>query len=118
MSYVVRFFRFWYDFVVGDDWTVALTVILAVALTFAAAHRGVLAWWILPVVVGGSLSLSVLQRAAPRSENGGRVIDRSLRHRKVPARPVGSDRSSIRPIDLVRSVGRKPGPCYSLGSSL
>jgi hypothetical protein len=27
------FLRFWYDFIVGDDWRVALAVVAALALT-------------------------------------------------------------------------------------
>jgi hypothetical protein len=51
MSWVVRFFRFWYDFVVGDDWTVAVGVVIAVSLTAAAAHAGLTAWPIIPAAV-------------------------------------------------------------------
>ena len=31
---------FWYDFVVGDDWRVAVVVVAALALTAAAGPRG------------------------------------------------------------------------------
>ena len=51
-SRLTAFARFWYDFVVGDDWRVAVAVIAALALTHAvsttvrarvadtACHRG------------------------------------------------------------------------------
>ncbi|WIV59148.1 hypothetical protein [Amycolatopsis nalaikhensis] len=45
------FGAFWYDFVVGDDWRVALAVVLALAATYGLAHAGVPAWWVLPAVV-------------------------------------------------------------------
>jgi hypothetical protein len=61
VSYLVRFLRFWYDFIVGDDWTVAVTVVVAVAVTYAVAHRGGVAWWILPLAVFGTLAASVLR---------------------------------------------------------
>ena len=61
MSHVTRFVRFWYDFIVGDDWTVALTVVVAVAATYLVAHHGVVAWWILPVAVAGTIAVSVLR---------------------------------------------------------
>ncbi len=32
MKYVVAFGRFWYDFIVGDAWEIALGVILALAV--------------------------------------------------------------------------------------
>ncbi len=45
------FGAFWYDFVVGDDWQVAVAVVLGLALTFALTRAGVPSWWLLPVVV-------------------------------------------------------------------
>jgi hypothetical protein len=45
------FGAFWYDFVVGDDWQVAVAVVLGLALTFALTKAGVASWWLLPVVV-------------------------------------------------------------------
>ena len=45
------FGAFWYDFVVGDDWRVAVCVLAALALTFAASKSQVPAWWILPAAV-------------------------------------------------------------------
>jgi len=60
---VIGFFRFWYEFIVGDDWTVAAGVIVALAVTYLLAHRAVPAWWIMPLAVGTVL-LSSLRRAA------------------------------------------------------
>ena len=54
-----RFGRFWYDFVVGDDWRVAAGVVAAVVLTYALAHNGVSAWWVLPPATAGVLALAV-----------------------------------------------------------
>jgi hypothetical protein len=51
MSHVVAFLRFWYDFVVGDDWRVAAGVVVALAITAVLADRGVAAWWVMPVAV-------------------------------------------------------------------
>ena len=51
MKYLVGFFRFWYDFIVGDDWTVAAGVVVALALAGALAHRGVAAWWVVPAAI-------------------------------------------------------------------
>jgi hypothetical protein len=48
MKYVVAFLRYWYDFIVGDDWRVAAGVVAALALTAVLAHRGVAAWWLMP----------------------------------------------------------------------
>jgi hypothetical protein len=59
------FGRFWWDFVVGDDWRVSVQVALAIAVTAGVAAAGVTAWWILPVAVVGVLYVSL--RRATRS---------------------------------------------------
>jgi hypothetical protein len=64
---VRRFGRFWYDFIVGDDWTIAAVVVVALAVTALLAHHGMRwVWWLVPLVVAGGLTWSVL-RAARRS---------------------------------------------------
>ena len=57
---------FWYDFVVGDDWRVAVVVVIALALTALLVHAaGVNAWWLVPVCVFAALGWS-LRRATAR----------------------------------------------------
>jgi len=51
MSRVAAFGRFWWDFVVGDDWVVAGCVAVALGATALLAHGGVTAWWLMPVAV-------------------------------------------------------------------
>jgi len=64
---VRAFLRFWYDFIVGDDWTIAVGVILALAVTALLAHHGLpSAWWLLPAVVALGLTWSVLRAAKPK----------------------------------------------------
>jgi hypothetical protein len=58
MSRIVAFGRFWWDFIVGDDWVAAAGVIAGLALTAALA-----AWWVLPIVVAIVLTMSVLRAA-------------------------------------------------------
>jgi hypothetical protein len=57
MSRIKRLGRFSWDFIVGDDWRVALGVAVAIGVTALAAS-----WWILPLAVAALLSLSVLRR--------------------------------------------------------
>jgi len=59
MRYLRSFGRFWWNFIVGDDWRVALGVAVALALTALLTQEDVNAWWLLPVVVALVLALSV-----------------------------------------------------------
>ncbi len=59
MTYLRRFGHFWYDFVVGDDWTVALGVVAALAVTWFATHHGRNWFWVLPVAVVILLTVSL-----------------------------------------------------------
>ena len=64
-SAVAAFGRFWYRFIVGDDWTIAAAVAVALAATYALERAGVGAWWLVPAVVIVVLGLS-LRRARRR----------------------------------------------------
>ena len=56
------FLRFWYDFIIGDDWTIAAGVVIALAVTAILAHHGMeSAWWLLPLAVATGLTASVLR---------------------------------------------------------
>jgi hypothetical protein len=67
MGFITNFLRFWYDFIVGDDWTVAVAVIVALAITALLVRGGIQAWWLLPVAVALVLFGSVwrVARAKP-----------------------------------------------------
>jgi len=58
--------RFLWDFVVGDDWRIAVGVVLALAVTAVVAGASVSAWWILPLAVAALLAFSVRRAAPPR----------------------------------------------------
>jgi hypothetical protein len=58
MTRIAAFGRFWWDFVVGDDWVAAAGVIAGLALTAALA-----AWWVMPIAVAIVLTMSVLRAA-------------------------------------------------------
>ncbi|HUK44870.1 MAG TPA: hypothetical protein VLV28_06230 [Gaiellaceae bacterium] len=62
MSRLVSFVRFWWEFVVGDDWLVAVAVAAGIGATAALASEHVAAWWLLPLVV--ALALYVTLRRA------------------------------------------------------
>jgi hypothetical protein len=66
MSALRSFGRFWWDFVVGDDWRVASGIGAALLATKLLTASGVNAWWLLPPVVVLLLGMS-LRRATTRS---------------------------------------------------
>lgn len=68
MGVLRRFGRFWYDFLVGDDWLAALGAVAALGLTAALTgeHNP---WWLLPVAVAAVLAVSV--RRAARTARAG-----------------------------------------------
>jgi hypothetical protein len=61
MRFLRRFGQFWWDFVVGDDWTSAVGVVLAIGLTAALEAAGVDAWWVLPPAVLLVLGFSLVR---------------------------------------------------------
>jgi hypothetical protein len=63
VKYLRSFVRFWWNFVVGDDWRVAAGLAVALALTWFLEHEGVTAWWLLPVAVALILVRSVWREA-------------------------------------------------------
>jgi hypothetical protein len=53
------------DFIVGDDWRVAVGAAIAIALTFVAAHHGANLWWLRPLTVTALLTISVRRATQP-----------------------------------------------------
>src|SRR5258708_22065614 len=87
---LVAFGKFWYGFVIGDDWTVAAAVAAALAVTWLLRTAGVAGWWPPPLVAGAAAGAS-LRRLK------GWVRSSRRRH---PASPSGASR----PPELRRPV--------------
>jgi hypothetical protein len=66
MKFLTTFARFWYDFIVGDDWRLAAGTVAAIAIVTFAADRDVNAWWFLVLVVSALLAASVTLAARPK----------------------------------------------------
>jgi len=65
MKWLSRFGHFWWEFVIGDDWLVAVLVVAAIGATAVLAAANVAAWWLLPLAV--PLVLWISLRRAIRS---------------------------------------------------
>jgi hypothetical protein len=63
VGFVVNFVRFWYDFIVGDDWTVAAGVVVAIALAALLTQVHLEVWWWMPLAVALLLAASLLRVA-------------------------------------------------------
>jgi hypothetical protein len=51
MAPLRRFLLFWYDFIVGDHWVIAVGVVAALVLSGLLARQGVVVWWLVPAAV-------------------------------------------------------------------
>ena len=66
MRHIRAFLKFWYVFIVGDDWTIAAAVAVASAMTLYLVQS----WWLLPMAaifaLGASLWRTVGQGVEPK----------------------------------------------------
>jgi hypothetical protein len=65
LAWVKGLGRFWYRFVIGDDWTVAATVLAGLLGTWGLVGAGLPAWWLLPAAVIGIMTLSLRRAVRP-----------------------------------------------------
>jgi hypothetical protein len=66
MSALRRFGTFWWDFVIGDDWRIALGVVIALGCAALLRAVDVSAWWVVPVAVALLLYVSLRREAGPQ----------------------------------------------------
>ena len=63
-SWLAAFGRFWYDFIIGDDWTVAVAVLAGLIVTGILNANNIVAWWLMPIIVIVMTGISVRRNAA------------------------------------------------------
>ena len=69
LHYLKAFGMFWYDFIVGDDWTIAALVVVGLGAAYWLAHSGIVAWWLPVVTMLATIAVS-LWRALGRRVGG------------------------------------------------
>jgi hypothetical protein len=62
IGWLKGFGTFWWDFLIGDDWRIAATVVAALAAAYGLDQSGVAAWWIVPAAGLGVVLLSLSRR--------------------------------------------------------
>jgi hypothetical protein len=62
LRWIKGFARFWWDFLIGDDWTRAAVVVAALVAADLLARAGVNAWWLVPLASIGVVSFGVVRR--------------------------------------------------------
>jgi hypothetical protein len=65
LGWLKGFGRFWYGFIIGDDWTVAATVAAALVVTWLLRRAGVAAWWLLPLATVVATGADLRPRGRP-----------------------------------------------------
>lgn len=61
------FAAFWYHFIIGDDWRIAVGVVLGLGLIAVIVHGAhIQAWWLLPIMVITMLTLSLWRETRRR----------------------------------------------------
>jgi hypothetical protein len=69
VRYVTAFGRFWWDFVVGDDWTVAAGVAVTLGAVGILTREGLDVWWLLPLAIALLTAISVWRQASSSSDD-------------------------------------------------
>jgi hypothetical protein len=120
MRRVKAFGAFWYDFVIGDDWLVALGVVVALAATYLLAHRThIAAWWVVPVALLVLLRGASGASCAPAADQRGQALRRNHalpcgrtpsdpRHASGPVRPAQTGRRRVGRMGIIGWPCRRP----------
>jgi hypothetical protein len=66
LGVIVAVARFLYNYIFGDDWTVAVVMLLALAATAALVANGINAWWLVPPLAVIMTGVSLMRRRPVR----------------------------------------------------
>jgi hypothetical protein len=65
-SAIIAIPRFLYNFVVGDDWTVAAAIVAGLGVTAILNANHLVAWWLMPIVAIVATAVSIQRNYAPK----------------------------------------------------
>jgi hypothetical protein len=65
LGFLVAVGRFLYGYIFGDDWVVAVVMLIAIAASAALVHNGVNAWWLVPPAAVVMTGISLLRGRTP-----------------------------------------------------
>ena len=66
LRWLTAFGRFWYHFIIGDDWTVAAAVAVGLVVTWLLHNVALSVWWLVPVTAAAVVGLSLRRTAGRR----------------------------------------------------
>jgi hypothetical protein len=66
VSTVIAVVRFIYDFIFGDDWRVAVVIVLGLVATGVLVANRISAWWLVPVLAIGMTWISLQRSRTPQ----------------------------------------------------
>jgi tetrahydromethanopterin S-methyltransferase subunit E len=64
MKFVIGFFRFWYDFIVGDDWRIALMVVISLTVGAVLISNETLDPGVIAIVCGVLIAAGLIASLA------------------------------------------------------
>lgn len=67
-QFLSAFGRFWWNFIIGDDWAAAAGVLVLIAGSYLLLHLGYSAWWFGPVVIVGTGALTIRRQLVRDTE--------------------------------------------------
>jgi hypothetical protein len=63
-GWITGFARFWYGFVIGDDWAVAATIVAAAAVTYGLRQVDVPAWYVMPLSALAAIGVGLFRASS------------------------------------------------------
>jgi hypothetical protein len=64
---IVGFGRFWYGFIIGDDWLAAAGVLVMLGGAYGLLQLGIAAWWYGPVAILATAAFTIRRGLQRRS---------------------------------------------------